>query len=102
MSEELNYQQSLADEEPVIITLIDKSGNEYDATLLTCFKAGALQRDYVAVMPHIPDSEGDFNIQIFRYRLTEQDGQEGMEITDIASDMEFDEAKKILESLIDD
>lgn len=102
MNEELNKQQNGTEEEPVIITLTDPSGKEYDATLLTCFPAGALNRNYVAVMPHVPDNEGNFNIQIFRYSLSEKDGQEGMEISEIGSDMEFEEAKKVLESLIDE
>lgn len=102
MNEELNKQQSVADEEPVIITLTDKNEKEYDATILTCFQAGMLSRDYVAVMPHEPDSEGEINIQIFRYKLTERDGQEGMEVFEISSDMEFEEAKKVLETLIDE
>lgn len=88
--------------EGIVITIEDKEGNPYDATLLTTFQAGNLNRDYCAVLSHVPDADGQYPIQIFRYELTEQDGMEGMNISSVMSDMEFDEAKEILMSLIDE
>lgn len=94
-------QGSSAEEEQIIMTLIDDNGNSYDATLLTTFQAGEEKRDYAAFLSHVPDEEGVFPIQIFRYRLTVREGQEGMEIDNICSDMEFEAAYNALLPLID-
>lgn len=89
------------EEEQIIMTLIDSEGNPYDATLLTTFKAGEQNRDYAAFLSHVPDGEGHFPIQIFRYTLTERNGVEGMDIDNIQSDMEFEEAYNALIPLIE-
>lgn len=101
MNEELTMPQESGGEE-IIMTLIDAEGKPYDATLLTTFQAGTRNRDYAAFLSHVPDEDGVFPIQIFRYRLTKRDGEEGMEIDNIASSMEYEEAYNVLLTLIDD
>ena len=59
-------------------------------------------RDYAAFLSHVPDADGQLPIQIFRYRLTVNDGVEGMEIDNIQSDMEFEEAYNALLPLIEE
>lgn len=98
----MNDKDGLLNPEELVVTINDKDGNAYDATILTVFNAGGLNRDYCAVLPHIPDGEGQFPIQIFRYELTEQDGIEGMRLMNVSSDMEFEEAREVLMTLIDD
>lgn len=95
-------QETESEDKGIVVTVKDKDGGEYDVTLLTVFQAGRLKRDYCAVLSHVPDGEGQFPVQIFRYTLTEQDGVEGMRISNITSDMEFEEAKEILMTLIDE
>lgn len=87
--------------EEIVLTLIDDKGNPYDATLLTTFQAGDSKQDYAAFLSHVPDEEGTYPIQIFRYRLTVRDGEEGMEIDNIRSDIEFETAYRALLPLID-
>ena len=89
------------EKELIIMTLMDAEGNPYDATLLTTFQAGEEKQDYAAFMSHIPDSDGVLPIQIFRYKLTVRDGQEGMEIDNIRSDLEFEKAYNALLPLIE-
>lgn len=88
-------------EDPIVMTMIDAEGNPYEATLLTTYQAGEGNQDYVAVLSHIPDENGVLPIQIFRYKLTIQDGQEGMEIDNIRTDMEFEQAYNALLPLIE-
>lgn len=88
-------------EEEIVLTLIDDKGNPYDATLLTTFQAGDSKQDYAAFLLHVPDKEGTYQIQIFRYRLTVREGEEGMEIDNIRSDIEFEAAYTALLPLID-
>lgn len=101
MDNEKELKQKSAGEEPIVMTLIDAEGNPYDATLLTTFQAGEEGQDYAAFMSHVPDGDGVLPIQIFRYKLTVRDGQEGMEIDNIRSDMEFEVAYNALLPLID-
>lgn len=100
MDNEKELRQGNVNEEPIIMALIDAEGNQYDATLLTTFQAGEKKQDYAAFLSHIPDEDGILPIQIFRYKLTVRDGQEGMEIDNIRSDLEFEEAYNALLPLI--
>lgn len=100
MNNEMEHLQESSKEEGIVMQLIDAEGNPYDATLLTTYQVG--ERDYAAFMSHVPDDEGQLPIQIFRYRLAEQDGVEGMEIDNIQSDMEFEGAYNALLSLIEE
>lgn len=97
----MNEESRNTGEEPVVMTLIDAEGNPYEATLLTVFQAGEDKQDYAAFLSHVPDGDGVFPIQIFRYQLTVRDGQEGMAIDNIRSDMEFEAAYNVLLSLIE-
>lgn len=90
------------DDKEIVLTLIDGKGNPYDATLLTTFQAGENKQDYAAFLSHIQDEDGKFPIQIFRYELVVRDGEEGMEIENIRSDMEFEAAYSVLLSLIEE
>jgi len=101
MDNEKELKQENIGEEPIVMTLIDAEGNPYDATLLTTFQAGEEKQDYAAFMSHVPDGDGVLPIQIFRYKLTVRDGQEGMEIDNIRSDMEFEVAYNALLPLIE-
>lgn len=98
---ELSEYEGSKQQEEIIITLKDRDGNEYDATLLTVFQAGKQCRDYCAVLSHVPDKNGELQIQIFRYDQAEQDGMEVMQLSNVLSDMEYEEAKEILITLID-
>lgn len=101
MDNEINLkQENETNEESIVMTLIDAEGNPYEATLLTTYQAGEDKRDYAAFLSHVPDEDGVMPIQIFRYKLTVRDGQEGMEIDNIRTDMEFEQAYNVLLSLI--
>lgn len=95
-------QENSTEDEQIVMTLIDDKGNPYDATLLTTFQAGQEKQDYAAFLSHVPDEKGIFPIQIFRYKLTVREGQEGMEIDNIRSDMEFEAAYDALLPLIEE
>jgi len=86
--------------EELTITLYDQAGEPYDATLLTTFQA--VNRDYAAFLSHRMNDNGEYDIELFRYELTEQDGQEGIELSMIASDMEYEEVREVLIGLIED
>lgn len=81
--------------ENVTITLLNEQGQEYDCTVLTVFEKNG--RDYIALLPVV---ETETSIQIYRYKTTMQDGVEGIEIFNILSDMEFEEALAVFKSLI--
>lgn len=83
----------------IIITLTDNIGQEIDCTVLTTFVAGG--RDYIALLPHQVDENGNVNIQLYRYKEVIRGGEEGIDISNILSDMEFDEALKVFETLIE-
>lgn len=102
MNEEMERVPEDGTDEPIVMSLIDAEGNSYDATLLTTFQAGEEERDYAAFLSHVPDADGQLPIQIFRYKLTVNDGVEGMEIDNIQSDMEFEEAYNALLPLIEE
>lgn len=102
MNERQNETEDSRLEENIVITIKDKDGNTYDATILTVFPAGRLNRNYCALLPHVPDEDGQLSIQIFRYELAEKDGVEGMHLSSVTSDMEFDEAREVLLTLIDE
>lgn len=85
----------------IIISLTDSYDNTYDATLLTIFEAGLNNQNYAAVLSHVPDDNGQLPIQIFRCSMTEENGIDGIELDNIRSDMEFDEAYDVLMSLIE-
>lgn len=97
-------QESVEDmeQEDIVLTIIDEQGNSYDATLLTTFQAGEDKQDYAAFLSHVPDKDGAYPVQIFRYKLTVRDGVEGMEIDNIRSDLEFETAYNALLPLIED
>ncbi|MCD8324495.1 MAG: hypothetical protein LUC32_06055 [Clostridiales bacterium] len=88
------------EEQPVILTITGQDGAEYEASLIACFCAGREQRDYCAVLSHRQDPNGQYPIQLFRYKLTSQNGVEGMELSNIGADMEFEEVRgKFLEMM---
>lgn len=88
-------------DESIVMTLIDADGGTYDATLLTTFVAGEDGQEYAAFLSHIPDQDGVLPVQIFRYKLAVRDGIEGMEIDNIRSDIEFEQAYNALLPLIE-
>ena len=83
----------------LIITLEDGEGRGFDCTVLTTFEVN--KREYIALLPHDVDENGDSNIHLYRYRNMIQGGQEGIEITPIQSDMEFEAALSVFETLIE-
>ncbi len=85
----------------IIISLTDSHDNTYDATLLTTFQAGVNNQNYAAVLSHVPDPDGQFPIQIFRCNISEQNGDEMIELDNIRSDLEFDEAYEVLTTLME-
>lgn len=87
--------------ENIIISLTDENNNCYDATLLTIFQAGNYNRNYAALLSHIPDSQGTHQIQIFRCNIIEQDEISNLSIENIQSDMEYEEAYNVLINLIE-
>ncbi len=101
-NDKVGLPEPVTEDKGIVVTVKGKDGKEYDATLLTVFQAGRMNRDYCALLSHLPDEEGQFPVQIFRYALTEEDGVEGMRISNVTSDMEFEEAKEILMTLLDE
>lgn len=99
---EKQFETDDSNSQKIVVAIQDRDGNTYDATILTVFKAGRLNRDYCALLSHVADEDGQFPIQIFRYELAEKDGIEGMRLLNISSDMEFDEARDVLITLIDE
>lgn len=94
MSELSNAKLNEVDK-PLIITFDTVNGGKMDCTVLTAFKSEG--RDYVALMPN-DDSR---QIQLFRYSIKEeQNKEEGIILKDILSDMEFDAALKVFQSLV--
>ena len=85
----------------IIISLTDSHDNTYDATLLTTFQAGVNNQNYAAVLSHVPHPDGQFPIQIFRCNISEQNGDEMIELDNIRSDLEFDEAYEVLTTLME-
>lgn len=105
MSDEVKVtqdEQENMEQEDIVLTLVDEQGNYYDATLLTTFRAGEDKQDYAAFLSHIPERDGTYPVQIFRYKLTVRDGVEGMEIDNIRSELEFETAYNALLPLIED
>lgn len=84
----------------LVITIRNENDEEIDCTVLTTFPVG--RYNYIALLPHTADENGNVNIQLYRYKEVMQDGQEGISISNIASDMEFDEALKVFETLVED
>lgn len=74
----------------IVMSLIRTDGSTYEATLLTIFKAGS--REYAAFLSHVPNEEGQLPIQLFRFKMIINDGEEGVELDNIQSDMEAEEA----------
>lgn len=84
-------------EKDFVITITADDGHTADYTVLRVFTAGG--RDYIALIPH--DDNIAFKIELFRYSITSLDGMEGIELSTIISDMEYETAKHVFESLIE-
>lgn len=91
---------SLPEADGPVVTITGMDGKEYEASLVACFTAGEPARDYCAVLSHEPNGAGEYPLMVFRYRETVRDGVEGMELINIGSDMEFEEAREALIALI--
>jgi uncharacterized protein YrzB (UPF0473 family) len=89
MDNEIINENMNVSEDELIITVNTVDGGTMDCTVLTTFQSEG--KDYIALMPH-DDSK---QIQLFRYATMEDNGTEGIEITAIRSDMEFDAALKV-------
>lgn len=76
-------------DQQIVMSLISMDGHLYDASLLTVFYAG--NREYAAFLSHVPNEEGQLPIQLFRFKTTTIDGEEGIELDNIQSDMEAEE-----------
>lgn len=101
MDEEVSNQNTGEyEQEELIITVQNEQGRSFDCTILTTFEAG--ERAYIALLPHDPDKDGNITVQLFRYTEIIQDGQEGIEIIPIRSDMEFEAALSAFETLIEE
>ena len=85
-------------EEELVITLNNEKGESIDCTVLTTFESQG--RDYIALLPH----DDKFQIHIFRYKIIndEETQEEGIEIMNIYSDLEYEAALRVFESLIED
>jgi uncharacterized protein YrzB (UPF0473 family) len=94
MANEITNGNMNESEEELVITVNTVDGGTMDCTVLTTFKSEG--REYIALMPH-DDSK---QIQLFRYATIEDNGTEGIEIAAILSDMEFDAALKVFQSLV--
>ena len=103
MNEEMtnNIPDGIEEDEPLEIVLQDAKGREYEATVLTTFKAGRLDRDYIAVMAHEPNEDGHIPIQLFRYTEAVENGKEGILLSEIPSDMEFEEVMSAFEKILE-
>lgn len=104
MSEDttLDSWKEFDEEDPLVIVLHDADGRSYEATVLTTFKAGKLDRDYIAVVPLEKGPDDQVVIQLFRYVECRENGQEGIVLSEIPSDMEYEDVMdafaKILEN----
>lgn len=92
-------EKHLSNEEPFVISLTDKDGNNTDCTIITTFEHN--NRDYIALMPHEQDENNKFNILLFRYKKASLNESEGIQIENIASDMEFEEVLKIFNDMLE-
>ena len=78
------------------ITVHAADGGTFDCIVLSTFQSEG--RDYIALFPD-DDSK---QIVIYRYSITVHDGAEGIQISSILSDTEFDAALKVFQSLVID
>jgi len=93
----MENQEKLQQE--LIITVADEAGRSFDCTVLTSFNVDGIE--YIALLHHYLDEEGNVNIQLFRYSRMMQEGQEGIELTPISSDKEFNKALAAFETLVE-
>lgn len=95
-----NYNQNIKEieDEELVITLNNENGDSIDCTVLTTFVSQG--HDYIALLPH----DEKFQIHIFRYKMitNNENEEEGIEIMNIYSDMEYEAALKVFQSLIED
>lgn len=90
------YEDNNFPEEDLTITVNTTDGGTIDCTVLTVFESQG--RDYIALLPHDDSNQ----IHLFRYKAVMDNGIESIEITSINSDMEFDAANEVFQSLIVD
>lgn len=82
-----------------VISLMNPSGVYEDCQLVDIFKVG--NRQYVAVMP-IETPDGEPETRLFRATITKEAGIEGINVSTIPSDMEFEEAVRVFKSRLKD
>lgn len=77
-------RENTAQEQEVelVVTLLDGNGGQYEATVLNSFMVN--NKQYISVLPVMPDENGDFPIILFAANFTETgDNEVQMEITSI-------------------
>ena len=89
MEKDIQNSDGFDSEDMTIITITDQSGNKVECSVVTVFEHN--HRDYIALIPEEADEQGNYNILLFRYRILENSGDEGIVIENISADMEFDE-----------
>lgn len=86
-------------DEELIITVNLENGQTMDCTVLTTFESQG--KDYIALLPH----DDKFQIHLFKYKYVfnkETGEEEGIELMNIYSELEYEAALRVFESLVED
>lgn len=82
------------------VSFVSGNGEAEDWRILDVFDHD--NRKYIALIPESEINERNINIHLMRLELTNQNGEEGCEVSSIPSDMEYEEVLKVFESRIAD
>lgn len=74
------------------IILTDENGNEKEYYVIDVFEAR--NRNYIALAPKDDVSEYNIDVVLMRFEYTTENGVEGISVTPITSDMEFNDVHK--------
>lgn len=74
------------------ITLADENGKEKEYYVIDVFEAR--NRNYIALAPKDDVSEYNIDVVLMRFEYTTENGVEGINVTPITSDMEFNDVHK--------
>ena len=96
MEDEKILSETEETEDEAIIDIITSEGACVKAHIITTFTEKT--RNYIALMP--VDSKED-SVLLYRYKETVTDGEEGIELLEIISDMEFDTAAARFEDIME-
>lgn len=77
----------------VVITLENKEGKKENYSVLTVFDAR--NSTYIALLSHLRKQ-----VELYKYKTEIQSGEEGISISEIESDMEFNEVLQVFESIL--